>query len=74
MIRDIKIQGYKKLVKRGSTVVDIDNNEYQQALARRKRDLELNNVITETKELKEKVDNLDHKLDLILKLMEKKRD
>lgn len=72
MSNDIKIDGHKKLVKRGSAIVDMDINAYQQALSRRNKDKQLSNLIDKTNELEHQVHSLNSKLDIILNLLKDK--
>lgn len=62
---DTKIKGYPSLKRKGNSggVVNTNYNDYQAALMRIKKNKEFS-------ELKEKVDTLSAKLDLILKRLE----
>ena len=69
MIHDKKIQNQEGLVKRGSAVVNINDDEYKNALARLKRENEAHNLIEKTNILEKKVESLDEKLNQILALL-----
>lgn len=69
MIHDKKIQNQEGLVKRGSAVVNINDDEYKNALARLKRENEARNLIEKTNILEKKVESLDEKLNQILALL-----
>ena len=69
MIHDKKIQNQEGLVKRGSAVVNINDDEYKNALARLKRENEARNLIEKTNILEKKVELLDEKLNQILALL-----
>lgn len=72
MINDKNIKNHPSLVKRGGSVINKDKDEYLAALARREKDKTLDNLILKTKELEEKVDSIDDKLNLILSLLKEK--
>lgn len=69
MIHDKKIKNQEGLVKRGSAVVNVNDDEYNFALARLKREAESRDLIDKTNRLEKKVESLDEKLNQILTLL-----
>lgn len=69
MIHDKKIKNQEGLVKRGSAVVNVNDDEYNFALARLKREVEARDLIDKTNRLEKKVESLDEKLNQILTLL-----
>lgn len=81
MSNDVKVKGFDSLVKRNkSSIINKDVSEFEAAKNRRKKNIaqqnaikQMEDVIVKNAELEEKINSLEEKMDLIIKLMSEKK-